>query len=39
MRINNEELLQELKLRLNSEKSIKNKVVIKKIIELVNSLN
>jgi hypothetical protein len=39
MRINNEELLQELKLRLSSEKSIKNKVVIKKIIELVNSLD
>lgn len=39
MGYNNEELVNEFKFRLENEKSLKNKVNLKKIIELINSLD
>jgi hypothetical protein len=38
MRITNEEIIYELKIRLEKEKSIKNKVQIKRLIELFKEL-
>ncbi len=39
MRLLNEDIMRELKLKLNEEKSLKNKVILKKIIELVKELD
>jgi len=38
MRVNNEEILYELKLRLANEKSLKQKVLLKQLIELAEQL-
>jgi hypothetical protein len=38
MRLTNEDIIHELVLRLDKEKSIKNKVALKRIIELVKDL-
>jgi hypothetical protein len=39
MRVNNEELITELKIRLSSEKSLKKKFLLKKAIDAINELN
>jgi hypothetical protein len=38
MRVNNEEILHELKMRLADEKSLKQKVLLKQLIELADQL-
>jgi hypothetical protein len=38
MRLQNDEILHELKLRLASEKSLKKKVTLKQLIDLMNQL-
>lgn len=38
MRLSNDDLLHELKLRLASEKSLKKKVLLKELMELIKQL-
>lgn len=38
MKLSNEDILEELKLRLSKEKSLKKKVLLKKIIENISQL-
>ncbi len=39
MRLINEDIIRELKLRLSEEKSLKNKIILKKIVELFKDLD
>jgi len=39
MRILNEDIIRELKLRLNDEKSLKKKIILKKLVELFKELD
>lgn len=39
MRVGNEELIAELKIRLEDEKSLKRKFLLKKALDAINELN